>query len=118
MPSMTLSREHQPFFEGFGPDLSWAWSYFMDLGQAGHDGSTNRFMVAGTPEVLGNWAESRAPDAISSDEYRPLTTILDRNDGLIMGDMSQGIPGDFFNQYQGMGDWLFKDLEWNGEIAW
>lgn len=118
MPSMTLSREHQPFFEGFGPDLSWAWSYFMDLGQAGHDGNTNRFMVAGTPEVLGNWAESRAPHAISSDEYRPLTTILDRNEGLAMGDMSQDIPGDFFNQYQGMGDWLFKDLEWNGEIAW
>ncbi|KAJ6143919.1 hypothetical protein N7471_003372 [Penicillium samsonianum] len=119
MPSMTLSREHQPFFEGFGPDLSWAWSYFMDLGLAArHDGSTNRLVVAGTPEVLGNWAESRAPDAISSDEYRPLTTILDRNEGLTMGDMSQDIPDDFFNQYQGMGYWLFKDLEWNGEIAW
>ena len=90
----------------------------MDLGQAGHDGSTNRFMVAGTPEVLGNWAESRTPDAISSDEYRPLTTILNRNEYITMGDMSQDIPGDFFNQYQGMGDWLFKDLEWNGEIAW
>ncbi|KAJ5360854.1 Transcription factor [Penicillium concentricum] len=117
MLSMALSRDHQPFFEGFGPDLSWAWSHFMDLGQvAGHDGRTNSFMVAGIPE-LGNWAESRAPDAISSDEYRPLTTILDRNEGLAMGDMSQDITGDFFNQYQGMGDWLFKDLEWNGEIA-
>ncbi|CAG7940161.1 unnamed protein product, partial [Penicillium nalgiovense] len=114
MPSMTLSREHQPFFEGFGPELSWAWSYFMDLGQAaGNGGNTNRSMVAGIPEVLGNWTESRAPDAISSDEYRPLTTILDRNEGLTMGDMSQDISGDFFNQYQGMGDWLFKDLEWN-----
>ncbi|CAI7627314.1 unnamed protein product [Penicillium glandicola] len=118
MPSMTLSREYQPFFEEFGPDLSWAWTYFMDFGQAaGRDGSTNHFIVAGTPEELGNWAESRVPDAISSDEYRPLTTNLDRNEDLTMGYMSRDIPGDFFNQYQGMGDWLFKDLEWNGEIA-
>lgn len=118
IPSMTLSREHQPFFEAFGPELSWAWSYFMDIEEAAGNGGTNRSMVAGIPEVLGNWAESRAPDAISSDEYRPLTTILDRNEGLTMGDMSQDISGDFFNQYQGMGDWLFKDLEWNGEISW
>ncbi|KAJ5950258.1 uncharacterized protein N7479_008671 [Penicillium vulpinum] len=118
MPSMGMSREHELFFEGFGPDLSWAWPYFLDLGQTvGPDGSTNRVMVAGTPEVLGNWPESRVPDGLSSDEYRPLTTILDRNEGLAMGDISQDIPGDFFNQYQGMGDWLFKDLEWNGEIA-
>lgn len=118
IPSITLSREHQPFFEGFGPELSWDWSYFMDIEEAAGNGGTNRSMAAGTPEVLGNWAESRAPDAISSDEYRPLTTILDRNEGLTMGDMSQDISGDFFNQYQGMGDWLFKDLEWNGEISW
>ena len=119
MPSMTLSREHPPFFEGFGPELSWAWSYFMDTGKAvGNVSSKTRFMVAGTPEVLGNWAESRAPDAISSDEYRPLTTILESNEALSMGNMPQDISGDFFNQYQGMGDWLFKDLEWNGEISW
>jgi hypothetical protein len=24
----------------------------------------------------------------------------------------------FHNQYQGMGDWLFKDMEWTGEITW
>jgi hypothetical protein len=119
IPSMTLSREHQPFFEGFGPELSWAWSYFMGNGQAaGNGGSTNPLMVAGIPEVLGNWAESRAPDAISSDEYRPLTTILDRNEALTMGNLSQDVSDDFFNQYQGMGGWLFKDLEWNGEISW
>lgn len=117
IPLMTLSREHQPFFEEFGPGISWAWSYFMDLAQLGHGGSTDSF-IAGIPEVLGDWAESRAPDAKSSDEYRPLTTILDRNEDLSVGDMSQDIPDDFFNQYQGMGDWLFKDLEWNGEIAW
>ncbi|KAJ5511582.1 hypothetical protein N7453_003685 [Penicillium expansum] len=117
MPLMMLSREHQPFFEEFGPGISWAWSYFMDLAQLGHGGSTDSF-IAGIPEVLGDWAESRAPGAISSDEYRPLTTILDRNEDLSVGDMSQDIPDDFFNQYQGMGDWLFKDLEWNGEIAW
>ncbi|KAJ5135245.1 uncharacterized protein N7515_004523 [Penicillium bovifimosum] len=117
--SMALPREHQPFFEGFGPDLSWAWSSLMNLGQAaGHD-DRGHSQAAGSLEAIESWTESRAPDAIPSDEYRPLTTILEPNAGFAMGDMSQDVPGDFFhNQYQGMGDWLFKDLEWNGEVAW
>jgi hypothetical protein len=119
LSSMALPRQHQPFFEGFGPDLSWAWSGLMDLGQyAGHD-DRGHSQAAGGLEAIENWTESRASDAITSDEYRPLTTILEPNVGFTMGDMSQNISGDFFhNQYQGMGDWLFKDLEWNGEIAW
>jgi hypothetical protein len=36
-----------------------------------------------------------------------------------MGGMPQSIGNDFFhNQYQGMGDWLFKDLNWTGDSHW
>ena len=76
------------------------------------------------PSNITELAESRPPGAsaipASADDYRPLTTILDPNTGFIMGDMSQDIAGDdfFHNQYQGMGDWLFKDLDWSGDITW
>lgn len=117
-PPMALSKEHQPFFEGFGPQLSWAWSCFMDQEEPGPE-YKNKSMLAGTIDGLENWTESRGPETTSSDEYRPLTTILDRNEGFDMGDVSQDLTGNFsHNQYQGMGDWLFKDLEWNGEFTW
>ncbi|KAJ5561509.1 hypothetical protein N7461_000270 [Penicillium sp. DV-2018c] len=117
--TLALPREHQPFFEEFGPDLSWAWSGLMNLGQSAGRGDRAHHEATGSLETIGNWPESRGPDAVISDEYRPLTTILEPNAGLPMGNMPQDIPGDpSHNQYQGMGYWLFKDLEWNGEIAW
>lgn len=120
--SLTLLREHRPYFEHFGPDLSWAWHYFMPSDftttlQNPPDASP----IAETAEVpLEEFPESRPQDAMSStEEYRPLTTILDPHMGLAMGDMTRGMPDEFFhNHYQGMGDWLFKDLEWTGDIQW
>ncbi|KAJ5793925.1 Transcription factor [Penicillium paradoxum] len=119
MSPATLSREHLQFFEGLGPDLSWAWSCFVDIGQAGGSNERTTSSLAAGGLAIENWTESRAPDAISSDDYRPLTTILDPNAGFTMGDIPHELSGNsFHNQYQGMGDWLFKDLEWNGEISW
>ncbi|OQD89934.1 hypothetical protein PENANT_c002G00362 [Penicillium antarcticum] len=67
---------------------------------------------------IDHLAESRAAGDIPS-EYRPLTTVLDPNTGFTMGGMPQDMNSDFFhNQYPGMGDWLFKDLDWNGEMTW
>lgn len=121
---LALSREHLPFFEGFGSDLSWAWSCFMSSTStaiARDEDPAGVSLVPGTSDVvLSDFTESRPPDAISSaGEYRPLTTILDPHMGFTMGDMTQEMADDFFhNQYQGMGDWLFKDLNWNGEVSW
>lgn len=119
-----LSREHLPFFEGFGPGLSWTWSCFMSSTStaiARDEDPAGASSVPGTSDVvLSDFTESRPPDAISSaGDYRPLTTILDPHMGFAMGDTTQDMADDFFhNQYQGMGDWLFKDLNWNGEVSW
>jgi hypothetical protein len=117
VPAMTLLREHRPYFEGFGSELSWAWPHFMEVGQnESNDGDST--LAFGESGAIDHLAESRVPRDIPS-EYRPLTTVLGPNTGFVMGDMPQDMTGDFFhNQYQGMGDWLFKDLDWNGEITW
>ncbi|KAJ5692909.1 hypothetical protein N7462_002332 [Penicillium macrosclerotiorum] len=117
---LTLPREHQPFFADFGPDISWAWSYIMTSGSISSGKYPDISLPTGTLDVpLDGFPESQAHEAISSaDEYRPLTTILDPHMGFNMGDMTQGFTDDFFhNQYQGMGDWLFKDLDCNGEFS-
>lgn len=121
--SLTLPREHHSYFEGFGPDLSWAWLPFMPSAFSTVNTSTEGLpdplsAIATTDDAPRALAESRQPNAISlGDEYRPLTTILDPHMGFTM-DMNRGMTDDFFyNQYQGMGDWLFKDLDWNSE-AW
>ncbi|KAJ6072072.1 hypothetical protein N7499_010086 [Penicillium canescens] len=117
VPAMTLLREYRHYFEGFGSELSWAWPCFMEVGQnESNDGSGT--LAFGESDAIDHLAESRVPGDIPS-EYRPLTTVLDPNTGFVMGDMPQHMTGDFFHdQYQGMGDWLFKDLDWNGEITW
>lgn len=120
-PLQTLPREHQPFFKQFGPDLSWAWQCFMP------SGSTDTLQTSGTPPItetgdvpLEGFTKSRPPDIVpATEEYRPLNTILDPHMGFSMGNMSGGMPDGFFhNQYQGMGDWLFEDLDWTGDIQW
>lgn len=123
-----LPREQQPFFDGFGSNLSWAWEYYMPMETTSRNEERSGvgLPAAGTPDPsnISEQTESRAPDATtisaSTDDYRPLTTILDPNTGFAMGDMSQDIASDdfFHNQYQGMGDWLFKDLDWSGDITW
>jgi hypothetical protein len=119
---LSLPREHRPFFEHFGPDLSWAWQFFMPPGApALLQNPLETSPIAETTDVsLNGFPEFRPPDTVpSTEEYRPLTTILDPHMGFTMGDMPQGVPDEFFhNQYQGMGDWLFKDLEWTGDIQW
>ena len=117
VPAMTLLREHWPYFEGFGSELSWAWPCFMGVRQ-NESNNGNGTLALGESDAIDHLTESRAPGGIPS-EYRPLTTVLDPNAGFVMGDMPQDMTGDFFHdQYQGMGDWLFKDLDWNGEITW
>ncbi|CAI7610220.1 unnamed protein product [Penicillium pancosmium] len=113
---IVLPREHYPFFQGFGPDISWAWPYFMH--------STTDSMSEDTAYPAGD-AGNISLDTFNeahtstTEEYRPLTTILDPHTGLVMGGMTQSIGDDFFhNQYQGMGDWLFKDLNWAGDTPW
>lgn len=117
VPIMTLSREHRTYFEAFGPELSWAWPYFMEFEKGGsNEGAT--IQAFGRSDAIDPLAESRPPDDMPA-EYRPLTTVLDSNTGFAMGDMPHDMTSSFFhNQYQGMGDWLFKDLDWNGEITW
>lgn len=121
--ALTLSSEHQPFFECFGPDLSWAWSRFMPSTYTtvtSNEGPAAPSPAPAAPDdALSAFTESRQLNAMPlADEYRPLTTILDPHVGFTMGDMNRGMTDDFFhNQYQGMGDWLFKDLDWNDE-AW
>ncbi|KAJ5625714.1 hypothetical protein N7510_002023 [Penicillium lagena] len=125
---MALPREQHPFFDGFGSNLSWAWEYYMPMETTGRNEESTGVVLhaARTPDQCNNseMTESRPPDATTipaaTDDYRPLTTILDPNTGFAMGDMSQDIASDdfFHNQYQGMGDWLFKDLDWSGDITW
>lgn len=120
-PLPTLPREHRTFFEHLGPDLSWAWEYFMateSLAESQDQSYTSP--IAETADVpLEDFQESHSLEVPSTEEYRPLTTILDPHLGFAMDDMTQGMADEFFhNQYQGMGDWLFKDMEWTGEITW
>ncbi|KAJ5749259.1 uncharacterized protein N7511_010955 [Penicillium nucicola] len=112
VPAMTLSREHRPFFEGFRGELSWAWPFFMEV--RNESNQANETVAFGGSGALSHLAECRTPGDIS--EYRPLTTVLDPNAGFTMSGMPP-MTGDFFHQYQGMGDWLFKDLDWD-EITW
>ena len=118
---LTLAREHQPFFDSFGPELSWAWSYFVPSTPASEIGdhtgnSPGAGALDGTPNTF---TESGPAGALSSmDEYRPLTTILDSSVGFGTGEIVRSVSDDdfFHDEYQCMGDWLFKDLDWNGEI--
>lgn len=122
--SLEMSREHRPFFVDFGPDISWAWPLFMPSNSnvhVGDEGPADAPPVSrGPAATLHDVPECRLPNANASpDDYRPLTTILDPHMGFTMGDVTRNLAGDFFhNQYQGMGDWLFKDLDWNGDVAW
>ncbi|KAJ5240066.1 hypothetical protein N7468_004685 [Penicillium chermesinum] len=81
--------------------------------------------AVGVPaDSLNNIPDSQPANAASSavssaDEYRPLTTILDPHIGFSMGNTSGVMDSDFFhNQYQGMGDWLLRDLDWNTDVPW
>lgn len=119
---LTLPREHRPFFEHSGPDLSWAWQLFMPSeNPATLQNPLETSPITETADVsLDEFSESRPADAVpSTEDYRPLTTILDHHMGFAMGDMTRGMPDEFFhNQYEGMGDWLLKDMEWTGDIQW
>ena len=112
----TLPREHKPFFEGLGSDLCWAWSYFtLSEGDPGsHHQVTGQELRAHDPPIDAV-VRPQGVDALSpAEEYRPLTSVLDPRVGFNMSDLSQGMGEDFFhNQYRGMGDWLFNDLDWN-----
>ncbi|KAJ5103550.1 hypothetical protein N7532_004079 [Penicillium argentinense] len=121
--SSVLPQEQQVFFQGFGPEISWAWTYFMPPAAAPRTvESWEVHTTADHPSApLDCFTESQVPNAVASsaDEYRPLTTILDPHVGFSMGGMARDIGDDLFhNQYQGMGDWLFKDLDWNGDATW
>lgn len=126
--SPPIAREYLSFFDCFGPEISWAWSYFI--------GSSPPRDARGLMEVepavgivegasLGSLAEPHT-DTISSsmasvNEYRPLTTMLDPQAGYTMEDTTRSIENDsFYNQYQGMGDWLLRDLDssWTGDMPW
>lgn len=118
--SLMLPREHHPFFQGFGPDISWAWAYFMSSTPSSRNEDPVSPVVDPADDSLNGFAETRAPAIIPpADEYRPLTTVLDPHIGFATGDMTRSIDDNFFhNQYQGMGDWLFKDLDWTSEAPW
>lgn len=122
--SLEMPREHHPFFEGFGPDISWAWPLFMPSSSKynmSDEGPADTLPVPrGQAILLEDAADGRFPNVNSSaDDYRPLTTILDPHMGFTMGDATRNLADDFFhNQYQGMGDWLFRDLDWDDEAAW
>lgn len=117
---LVLSREHSPFFQGFGPDISWAWSYFM------HSPPSLRREDLACPAV--NSADT-SPNSFpgtsilatrsSEEEYRPLTTVLDPDIGFSIGGMTHSMGDEFFhNEYQGMGDWLLKDLDQTEDNQW
>lgn len=114
---LVLPREHYPFFQAFGPDISWAWSYFMHSTAASVSEDTVAY-PAGDSGII-SLDDFNKTHASTTEEYRPLTTVLDPHTGLVMGGMTQSIGDDFYhNQYQGMGDWLFKDLNWAGDTPW
>ena len=116
---LVLPREHQPFFQGFGPDISWAWSYFMHSAP-GSDNDDVEYAGPNSENIsLNDLSGIRVLGSTSEEEYRPLTTVLDPQMGFVMADMARNDGSDFFhNQYQGMGDWLFRDLNWTGETPW
>lgn len=122
-----ISREHSPFFNNFGPELSWAWDFFIET-RPSHESCT---ITQAEPAIgslqdvsLQTFTEYRPADTVASassgtDQHRPLTTILDPHMGFTMADTGRSIDDQFFhNQYQGMGDWLLKDIDWNGDISW
>lgn len=113
---LTLPREHKPYFEGFGPDLCWAWPCFTASGcDQDIQGQDLLREVRAHDHPVDGLVQPQAADALSPpEEYRPLTSVLDPRAGFNMADLSQGMGEDFFhNQYRGMGDWLFNDLDWN-----
>ncbi|KAJ5266912.1 hypothetical protein N7478_009720 [Penicillium angulare] len=115
-----LEREYKPFFEGFGPEISWTWPYLFP-NTSSSTGPTELVLASGSPDITFDaFAESRPADTSSPhDEYRPLTTILDPSIGNATGSTRRALTDDFFhNQYEGMGDWLFKDLDWSADIPW
>ncbi|KAJ5092907.1 hypothetical protein N7456_008768 [Penicillium angulare] len=118
---LKLEREYKPFFEGFGPEISWIWPCLFPDTSSGATGLAELVSASENADITFDaLAESQPADTLSPhNEYRPLTTILDPSVGNATGNPRRATTDDFFhNQYEGMGDWLFKDLDWSADIPW
>jgi hypothetical protein len=72
--------------------------------------------------TAGILAELKAPvDGSALDEFLPLAPMLDpqRTQPTTAGGEPAEIPDDiFYSQYEGIGNWLLRDWDWNSDMTW
>lgn len=121
-----LTPDQQACFSGFGTDL-------CHLGDVMLANNPQELVDSGRPEddhycrtvsdmmTAGILAELKTPmdTAAALDEYLPLATVVDNNTQAAMGGEAAATADDLiYNQYEGMGNWLLRDWDWNSDMAW
>lgn len=110
-PENNLTDEQRQFFAPFGPDLCRQWDVLFEGGDASQPG-TRDLMTAGILQDL------RAPGAMfaGSSGMNGREMALDTRDNIQLASAFLGGAEGGFDQYGGIGNWLFND--WDGTMMW
>lgn len=124
-----LTPDQQACFNGFGIDLCRLGevilgSYPRDVFGPGHADEDQYVRTVSDMMTAGILAELKTPmdPAAALDEYLPLATVVDPSTHAAMG--GGDAPPDtvtddiLYGQYEGIGNWLLRDWDWNADITW
>ncbi|KAI2103774.1 hypothetical protein LOZ04_005464 [Ophidiomyces ophidiicola] len=121
-----LTPDQQACFSGFGTDLCrlgdvMLANYPHDMADSGRPEDDQYARTVSDMMTAGILAELKTPmDAAAAlDEYLPLATVVDHNTHLALGGDAAEITDEMmYNQYDGIGNWLLRDWDWNTDFAW
>ncbi|EEP77536.1 predicted protein [Uncinocarpus reesii 1704] len=120
-----LTPDQQACFSGFGTDLCrlgdvMLANYPHEVGESGRPEDDQYARTVSDMMTAGILAELKTPmdTAAVLDEYLPLATVVDQNTHAVMGGDAAEVTEDMYNQYEGIGNWLLREWDWNNDIAW
>ncbi|KAL4862471.1 fungal-specific transcription factor domain-containing protein [Aspergillus spectabilis] len=116
-----IPDDHLPFFNGFGPGLTWAWGELIAFAPSNRRAQTevdmlgisSRLQVL-SPPLPQNGDES----AMATGGLQMHTMLLDSATNFEDTTIQQGMPDEgLLNlQYEGIGDWLLNDYDVLGDL--
>ncbi|EER23101.1 hypothetical protein D8B26_004411 [Coccidioides posadasii str. Silveira] len=121
-----LTPDQQACFSGFGTDLCrlgdvMLANYPHEMVESGRPEDDQYARTVSDMMTAGILAELKTPmDAAAAlEEYLPLATVIDHNTQVAMGGEATEITDEMlYNQYEGIGNWLLRDWDWNTDVAW
>lgn len=127
-PSL-LTLDEQTYFSGFGMDLCRLGDVilspynhdFPDSSRRPDDDQCAR--TVSDMMTAGILAELKAPGegAGGTDEYLPLAPVIDSQHPAQTAPAGEGaeVSDEFlYSQYEGIGNWLLRDWDWNSDLNW